>query len=42
MKFLIIEDETQLAKDIANYLSVESYLCEFATTFQQAITKFEF
>jgi len=41
MKILIIEDETQLAKDIANYLSEESYLCEFATTFQQAITKIE-
>jgi DNA-binding response OmpR family regulator len=41
MKILIIEDETQLAKDIANYLSEESYLCEFATTFKQAITKIE-
>ncbi len=26
MKILIIEDETELAKDIANYLSEESYL----------------
>ncbi|WP_375561076.1 response regulator transcription factor [Bernardetia sp. OM2101] len=41
MKILIIEDETQLAQDIANYLSEESYLCEFATTFGQAITKIE-
>lgn len=41
MKILIIEDETQLARDIANYLSEENYLCEFATTFQQAITKIE-
>lgn len=41
MKILIIEDEIQLAKDIANYLSDESYLCEFAPTYQQAISKIE-
>lgn len=41
MKILIIEDETELAKDIANYLSEESYLCEFATTFKQALAKIE-
>ncbi len=41
MKILIIEDETELAKDISNYLSEENYLCEFATTFKQAISKIE-
>lgn len=41
MKILIIEDEKELAKDIANYLSGESHLCEFASTFNQAIEKIE-
>jgi DNA-binding response OmpR family regulator len=41
MKILIIEDETELAKDIANYLSEENYLCEFATTFKEALAKIE-
>jgi DNA-binding response OmpR family regulator len=39
MKILIIEDEKELAVNIAAYLSDESYLCEFAETFQQAIDK---
>lgn len=39
MKILIIEDEPELAKDIATYLSGENYLCEFASTFAQAIEK---
>lgn len=39
MKILIIEDETELAKSIAEYLSEENYLCEFATTFQDAMDK---
>lgn len=39
MKILIIEDEEELAKSIAEYLSEESYLCEFASTFHEAITK---
>jgi DNA-binding response OmpR family regulator len=41
MKILIIEDETELAKDIANYLSEENYLCEFAATFKEALAKIE-
>ncbi len=41
MKILIIEDEQELAKSIAEYLSDESYLCEHATTFHQAIDKIE-
>lgn len=39
MKVLIIEDETELAKSIAEYLSEENYLCEFASTFQDAMEK---
>ncbi|ANF52658.1 DNA-binding response regulator [Chryseobacterium glaciei] len=41
MKILIIEDETELAKSIAEYLSEENYLCEFATTFQDAMDKIQ-
>ncbi|KUY17518.1 DNA-binding response regulator [Elizabethkingia miricola] len=41
MKLLIIEDETELAKSIAEYLSEESYLCEFAPTFKEAMQKIE-
>lgn len=39
MKILIIEDEKDLAKSISEYLSEENYLCEFASTFQQAMDK---
>lgn len=39
MKILIIEDETELANSIADYLKSENYLCEFATTFKEAIEK---
>lgn len=41
MKILIIEDEVELAKSIAEYLSEESYLCEFAATFHEAMSKIE-
>ncbi|MCT2410043.1 response regulator transcription factor [Chryseobacterium antibioticum] len=41
MKILIIEDETELAKSISEYLSGEHYLCEFATTFSDAMDKIE-
>ena len=41
MKILIIEDETELAKSIAEYLSEENYLCEYAATFTEAIQKIE-
>lgn len=39
MKILIIEDEKDLAKSISEYLSEENYLCEFATTFHEAMNK---
>jgi DNA-binding response OmpR family regulator len=39
MKILIIEDEKELAQNIADYLSAESYLCEFAATYGQALEK---
>ncbi len=41
MKILIIEDEIELAKSISDYLSGESYICEFASTFHAAIEKIE-
>lgn len=41
MKILIIEDETELAKSVAEYLSKENYLCEFAETFTEAMYKIE-
>lgn len=39
MKILIIEDEPELAKSIADYLSGESYLSEFAASFEEAFEK---
>jgi DNA-binding response OmpR family regulator len=39
MKILIIEDEDQIAMSIAEYLLEESYICEFAETFHQALYK---
>lgn len=41
MKILIIEDEPELAKSIAEYLSAEKYLCEFTSTFNEAMHKTE-
>ncbi len=41
MKILIIEDEHELAKSIAAYLSGENYLCEFAANYQEALDKIE-
>ncbi len=41
MKILIIEDEPDLAQSIAEYLSEESYLCEFASSYSQALDKIE-
>lgn len=41
MKILIVEDETELAKSIAEYLSEENYHCEFASTFYEAMYKIE-
>ncbi len=39
MKILIIEDETELAGSMAEYLTDEGYLCSFASTFGQAMLK---
>jgi DNA-binding response OmpR family regulator len=41
MKILIVEDEAELAKSISEYLSGESYLCESAGTFAEAMEKIE-
>lgn len=41
MKILLIEDEKELALDIAAYLSHQNHLCEIAVTFDQAIEKIE-
>lgn len=39
MKILIIEDERKLSDNIKKYLSDESYVCECAYTYQEAIEK---
>lgn len=39
MKILIIEDEAALAESIASYLKQENYVCEFASTFAEAMAK---
>jgi len=39
VKILIIEDEKELARNIAGYLEGENYLCEFASSFQKAMDK---
>lgn len=39
VKILVIEDEKELAKSIADYLKEENYLCEFAASFNVAIEK---
>ncbi|MFT3700999.1 MAG: response regulator transcription factor [Agriterribacter sp.] len=41
MKILIIEDEQQLAKSMSEYLSGESYSCETASTFHEALDKID-
>lgn len=41
MKILIIEDEKELASSIGAYLTGEQYLCEYATTFKEALEKIE-
>ncbi|GGM84573.1 DNA-binding response regulator [Dyadobacter beijingensis] len=41
MKILIIEDEPELAADIATYLLSQGYLCEHAGTWMQAREKVE-
>lgn len=39
MKILIIEDEPTLATSIEQYLKQEGYICELATTYQDALDK---
>lgn len=39
MKLLIVEDEPELSKNIACYLSQEDYLCEQAFTYREALEK---
>lgn len=39
MNILIIEDEKELATGISHYLQSESYSCEFAYTYQEAMNK---
>lgn len=41
MKILIIEDEKELAHSIGAYLTGEQYLCEYATTYAEALEKIE-
>lgn len=39
MKILIVEDESELARSITEYLSAEQYLCECAPSYNQALEK---
>jgi DNA-binding response OmpR family regulator len=39
MKILIVEDEMELAKDMADYLNDEHYICEIANSLSSAIDK---
>lgn len=39
MKILIIEDEKELAENIVAYLKSENYVCEFASTYHDAMSK---
>jgi DNA-binding response OmpR family regulator len=39
VKILIIEDEQELARSMADYLTGEHYLCEFAMSFSSAFDK---
>ena len=41
MKILVIEDEKELADNIASYLAGENYLCEFANNYHKAIDKID-
>jgi DNA-binding response OmpR family regulator len=41
MRILIIEDETELLKNMLTYLKAESYACESATAFAEARDKLE-
>jgi len=39
MKILIIEDESELVRDMVKFLSNEQYLCEWASDYKSAIDK---
>lgn len=41
MKILVIEDEKELAESISSYLKNESYGCEIAATYHEALQKIE-
>jgi DNA-binding response OmpR family regulator len=41
MKILIIEDEKELSKSIADYLKAENYICETAASYKAALEKTE-
>src|SRR3954465_15081078 len=41
MKILIVEDEKELAQNMATYLERENYLCEWALDFETAREKIE-
>ena len=41
MKILIIEDQPELLKNMVQYLSTESYLCEVAPDIKTARSKIE-
>jgi DNA-binding response OmpR family regulator len=41
MKILIVEDEAELSKSIAAYLSAALYRCELAATFSEALEKID-
>jgi DNA-binding response OmpR family regulator len=41
MRLLIVEDESALADSICQYLSSENFLCEIASTFQNALERIE-
>lgn len=39
MKILLIEDEKELSKSIVSFLAQESFICETATTYDEALEK---
>jgi len=39
MKFLLIEDEKELARSITEYLAKENYLCESVESYKEAVEK---
>ena len=41
MKVLIVEDELELLKEIVAFLQQESFVCETASTYMQAVEKLQ-